>query len=250
MKQLFCLLVCSISALWSMAQRDVRDSVLTSPQILFSAVGQLPFADMNDRFGVNAGLGVAFNIKTNHNWFYGVEGTFIFGKEVTEPGLLSNLLTDRGEIISQNGQPAKLNIEERGWMVSLHCGKLFPIIGPNPNSGILIKGGIGFIQHKIRLEHQIHEITQLEGDYLKGYDRLTNGLLLSQFVGYNHMSNNRIANFIVGVDIYEGLTKNRRDLNYDTMEREDNLRLDGLAGLRIGWIIHMYPRTSNQFFYD
>jgi hypothetical protein len=250
MKHLFCLALYAMISFTLSAQRDVKDSVLTSPQIMFSGVGHLPFGDMNDRFGVNSGLGLTFQVKTRTNWFYGAEGTFIFGKEVTEPGLLSNLLTTNGEVIAQNGQPATLNIEERGWMVTLNGGKLFPVIGPNPNSGILIKGGVGFIQHKIRLEHQIHEITQLEGEYLKGYDRLTNGLLLSQFVGYYHMSNNRIANFVIGVDVYEGFTRNRRDLNYDTMEREDKLRLDGLAGLRIGWIIHMYPRTSNQYFID
>lgn len=85
-------------------------------------------------------------------------------------------------------------------------------------------GGVGILQHKIRIEHQDNKIPQLEGDYLKGYDRLSNGLMVHQFVGYFHMSNNRLINFFVGAEAWQGFTKNRRDLNFDTKMHDDKTK--------------------------
>jgi hypothetical protein len=162
--------------------------------------------------------------------------------------LLSNLLTSRGEILDEQGQIATMFIQERGFNVFLHGGKLFPIIGPNLNSGLLITAGVGLIQHKIRLEHQEAKITQLEGDYLKGYDRLTNGLSVNQFIGYYHLSNNRLINFYIGAQATEGFTQSRREWNLDTQTQDTAQRLDMLFGLRAGWILNLYQRAPNDFY--
>lgn len=232
------------------AQRNVRDSLLFSPHISFNYAYQIPGADMAERFGPNSAIGLAFHIKTKKNFYYGVEGTFMFGNEVTQPGLISNLLTSDGEVISNLGEISEIIIMQRGFMVTANAGKLFPVGKGNPNSGILLKGGIGFMQHKIRLENQVHDITQLEDEYLKGYDRLTNGLALSQFAGYYYMSNNRFANFYVGLEAYQGFTRGRRDWNFDTQDRDDEARFDMLLGARVGWVIHIYKRTGRDFYYN
>lgn len=234
----------------SIAQRNVRDSLLFSPHISFNYAYQVPGGDMAERFGNNSAIGLAFHIKTKKNFYYGAEGTYLFGTDVTEPGLISNLLTENGEVISNFGEISEIIIMQRGFMVTANAGKVFPVGKSNPNSGILLKGGIGFMQHKIRIENQVHEITQLEDEYLKGYDRLTNGLVLSQFAGYYYMSNNRFANFYAGLEAYQGFTRGRREWNFDTQMRDDAARFDMLLGVRLGWVIHIYKRTGRDFYYN
>ncbi|NNE54566.1 MAG: hypothetical protein HKN32_01000 [Flavobacteriales bacterium] len=231
-------------------QRNVQDSLLKAIHVGFSYGFQLPGGDMSTRFGANGSLGLQLNVKSTENWFYGVDATALIGDNVKEPGLIGNLLTERDEIIDNEGKIADVRIQERGYTVMATGGKLFDVIGPNPNSGILVKGGIGFIQHKIRFEHQFNRITQLEDPYVKGYDRLTNGLALSQFVGYFHMSNNRLANFFVGVEAFEGFTQGRRDINFDTGIVDDQPRFDALVGFRAGWVIHFYQRVGQEFYFN
>lgn len=204
---------------------------------------------MADRFGANSNIGTSFHIKTKKNIYFGAEGSFVFGSNVSQFGLMSNLFTSDNEILSNSGEVAEVLVQQRGWLVTLNAGKVFPLRKSNPNSGILLKGGIGYMQHKIRLETQMHTVTQLEDEYIKGYDRLTSGLLFSQFAGYFHMSNNRFANFYLGVEAYQGLTSGRRSWNFDTQNRDEGMRTDLLFGLRAGWVIHIYKRTGRDFYY-
>ena len=123
------------------------------------------------------------------------------------------------------------------------------MVGPNLNSGILVKTGVGFMQHKIRIEHQETSIAQLEGDYLKGYDRMANGPAATAFLGYYHMSNNRLINFVIGLEGWRGFTEPRRSMNFDTGQIESGVRNDILIGLRAGWTLHLYKRMSDNYFY-
>jgi len=231
-----------------LAQWQVRDSSLFNPHVTVGYGYSTPGGDLANRFGNNGSIEVGFHIKDKKNWYYGVQFNYLFGNKVHEPNLLSNLLTSRGEILDEQGQIATMFIQERGFNVFLQGGKLFPVIGPNKNSGLLITGGIGLLQHKIRIEHQEAKITQLEGDYLKGYDRLTNGLSIHQFVGYYHLSNNRLVNFYMGAQATEGITQSRREWNLDTQTQDNSKRLDMLFGLRAGWILNLYQRAPNDYY--
>ncbi|MFM1932226.1 MAG: hypothetical protein RL226_1529, partial [Bacteroidota bacterium] len=229
MKQvLFFIFFCISFAL--SAQRDVKDSVLFSPHFSFSYAYQFPAGDMELRFGNNSNIGIAFHVKTTKNWMYGVEWGFMTGNNVHEPGLMQNLLTADNEIIDAEGRIAEVIVMQRGYTLTIAGGKLFSFDKVNKNSGLLIKGGIGYMQHKIRLETQIHDVPQLEEEYLKGYDRLTNGLVLSQFVGYFHMGTNRLTNFYIGAEMFEGFTAGRRSYNYDTQSVDNAPRTDILFG--------------------
>jgi hypothetical protein len=232
------------------AQRNVRDSVVFSPHISFNYGLQLPAADMEQRFGVNSAVGLAFHLKTKKNWIFGAEWSYLFGKQVNEEGLMQNLTTDGGFIINNEGGLAKVLILERGSITTVNVGKILSLKNSNPNSGIMIKGGVGLMQHKIRLETQEDLVTQLEGEYIKGYDRLTNGIVFSQFLGYFHMSDNKLSNFYAGFEFYEGFTRGRRELNFDTQVKDNAPRTDILYGFKVGWVIHMYKRTGREFYYD
>lgn len=247
-KSLFVSLLLVFCAMSMSSQNNEKDSVIFSPHLVFSYAYQFPGGDLADRFGNNSNIGFGFNIKTKKNFLFGVNSSYLFGSEVFEPGLLQNILTDNGEVLDNVGQQSLIVAQERGYTISLDGGKIFSIIGPNKNSGLMITGGIGFIQHKIRLEHQENEINQLEDEYLKGYDRLTNGLLLKEFFGYYHMSKARIANFYIGFEAMQGFTKNRRDFNFDTQTVDDKDRLDLLYGIRFGWVFHLYQRMPDEYY--
>jgi hypothetical protein len=250
MKYLLFLLSIIVLPLISKGQFQVRDSALFNPHVTISYAYHTPGGDMAERFGNNGGLGMGFHIKSKTNWYYGVQGTYFFGKRVTEPGLLSNLYTDNYEILDDQGQIAKIYIQERGFSVTANGGYIFNALGPNRNSGLLVMGGVGFLQHKIRIEHQENEIRFLEGDYLKGYDRLTNGLTTYEFLGYYLMSTNKMVNFIAGVEAYQGFTQGRRTLNFDTGVADNSKRFDALLGVRVGWVVHLYSRIPDQYYYN
>src|SRR5690554_7147117 len=82
----------------------------------------------------------------------------------------------------------------------------------------MIKVSAGYLWHKLRIETQEDEVPQLEGEYLKGYDRLTIGVNTSQFLGYNYMADRGILNFYAGVYFQQGFTRNQRELFWDRSE--------------------------------
>ena len=106
------------------------------------------------------------------------------------------------------------------------------------------------MQHKIRIEHQNNVIPQLEGEYIKGYDRLSNGFMLTGFVGYFNMSSSKMANFYIGYEFMQGFTKNRRGFNFDTKESDSKNRLDILSGFKIGWCLLLYKRTADNYYFN
>ena len=247
-----CLLVlllgCTTAACF--AQFQVRDSSLFNPHISLSYGLHIPGGDLADRFGTNQTAGVGFHIKSKTNWYYGVQFNYLFGNTVKEPRLLQNLLTEDGFILDNQGQIATLYIQQRGYGLTANFGRLFNFCGPNPNSGLLLMVGGGLLQHRIRIEHQETEIRQLDGDYEDGYDRLTNGFTLYQFAGYFLMSNNKLVNFYAGIESYQAFTQNRRDMNFDTMETDTRRRKDQLLGFRVGWVLHLYQRSPDKYYFN
>lgn len=232
------------------AQGTVRDTSLFDPHVTMSYAYQIPGGDLADRYGNNSNLSFGFHIKSRTQWYYGVQGQFLFGSRVIqEDGFLQNLMVDGNYVLDNDGYPATLVIQQRGFALSADFGRLFPVVGPNQNSGVLVKGGLGFLQHKIRIEHQETYIAQLEDEYLKGYDRMANGPAVTGFFGYYHMSNNRLINFVIGVEGWSALTQPRRAINFDTRVIETGPRKDILLGLRAGWTLHLYKRMSDNFFY-
>ncbi len=230
------------------AQKAVETDTISIP--LFSAhlQMQLPGGDLTNRFGYNAAVGGTFTYKTNKNWMWSFEGNFMFGNQIKENNILLSIGTSDSNIIGSNGQLIQVRLLERGFSFMGKGGKLFPVWGPNKNSGLTLLGGIGFLQHKILIENLGDYLPQLSGDYLKGYDRLSNGLALSQFIGYYYFGNKGRANFYVGLECTEAFTKNRRGYNYDSMSYDTANRLDLLYGLKFGWFIPINKKAPDKYY--
>ena len=114
----------------------------------------------------------------------------------------------------------------------------------HPKSGIRLTASTGVLQHKIRIEDRTGGLIQLQGEYLKGYDRLTNGLAFTEFIGYQHISNSGLVNFMAGFELTQGFTKNRRSWDYLEMKRLDEQRFDLLNGFRVGWVLTLGGKSG------
>ena len=74
--------------------------------------------------------------------------------------------------------------------------------------------------------------------------------MISQFVGYLFLGNNRLLNFYAGFELMAGFTQNRRSLNFDTMQTDNRKRTDIYFGSRVGFILPLYKRMPDDFYYD
>ncbi len=243
---LFILLV--ILSLKATAQVSIKDSSIATPLIGVSYSYQMPASDMADRFGNNSAIQLNVDYKTQKQWIFGVNGSYFFGKSINEKGIFDSIVTSDGNIINRNGEFADIRLYERGFTISATGGRMFAFKKPNPNSGIVVNFGVGFIQHKIRIETIGNNVPQLSTEYKKGYDRLTNGILLSENIGYLYLSNNRLLNFYFGFECMQGFTKSRRSYDYDLMKQDTKKRLDILYGGKIAWILPLYKKAPQEFY--
>lgn len=232
----------------SYAQASIRDSSLNMVLIAPSYGYQVPAGDMAERFGANSSLGLSVIVKRKSNWMLIADGFFIFGNKFNELGLFDGIATSQGFVIGSSGYYGNILVSERGYSFTLSLGRLFPVKKPNPNCGFFVQAGAGFIQHKIRIQDKLGTVPALQGDYVKGYDRLTNGLALKEFVGYVYVGNRRLINFFGGVEAIQGFTQGRRNYNFNTMKSDKGNRIDLLFGLRFGWIMPIYKQAPEKFY--
>jgi hypothetical protein len=206
--------------------------------------------DLANRWGFNSSIGLDIEYKLKSNLIFGLNSSFVFGKTFKDTAIFSNLYNSSGQITSYAGEPANILYLFRGLTAHASVGYVFTRFGNNANSGIWVSGGLGFMAHKIRIESLYDVVPLLEGDYRKGYDKLSMGFSTRQFVGYLFQSNFRLIRFYGGFEFVQGFTVNMRSYNFDTGGTETDLRLDLLNSLKVGWIIPIAQRTRGEFYYD
>ncbi|MEO6303110.1 MAG: hypothetical protein ABIP51_08045 [Bacteroidia bacterium] len=236
-----------LCSLFSFSQID--STKVFVPLISIHAGGHLPGGDLSKRFGPNLNIGGSVMLKTKRNWLIGVESNYYFGRNVKED-VLSQLRNDNGEVVDNAGNPADLRVTERGFGIHLTFGKIFNVLSANPNSGLMVSIGAGYGHHKIKLYDAQHKIAAVKDHLAYGYDRLTGGPSITQFVGYMFISENRLLNLYFGLESYQAFTHSIRGFNYDTGLPDTKKRLDMLYGLRFGWILPLYKKKPNEYYYD
>lgn len=228
---------------------QINDSCINIWQVEVNYSFQMPAGDMKDRFGVNNTIGAGLTFKTRKNWTYGFEVSYLWGNSVKEDSILRNLMTEYGEIINRDGEYGTIRLSESGFYTGVKFGKMFSFARPNRNSGIILNIGGGYLQHKILIENKDNNVPAVIEDYKKGYDRLSSGIALREFIGYQYLSNNRFINFYGGFEFFQSWTRCRRTVNFDTMTKDTKLRHDYLFGIRVGWILPIYKQTPDEFYY-
>lgn len=233
------------------AQVNVKDSAVFTTMVYPAFALQLPGGDLKLRYGFSTSIGPGFMMKLKSNWVLALETGFIFGSDIKdEQQVLQNISTSDGWVIDANGTYATIHMYERGFSAMAGLGKIFTGLGPNLNSGIMLMGKAGYLQHKIRIDNTDNAAPQVAGDYKKGYDKLSDGPAISEFLGYMYLGNNRLVSFFGGISCTQAWTKSRRIYDFNAMKKDDTQHFDMLFEFRGGWIIPLYKRSPKEFYYN
>lgn len=233
-----------------MAQVNPGDSAISAfiPNISFSY--QIPGGDMALEFGDNATIGGGFFYKSKSNILLSADFNYIFGGTIkNEAEILKMVLNKDGYIIDGNGTYALYTVYERGYSVNMRIGKIFNLLSANPNSGVMLMGGIGYLSHFVKIDNQHRTAPQISDDYAKGYDHLRGGVSFNEFIGYFFLGNSRILNFYAGFEFYQAFTRSQRDYTFDLMQKDTKKYNDFFYGIKIGWMIPIYKRAPRAYYY-
>lgn len=249
----FILACCALLPLVAYAQRfpehrETAEARNRGKAILvhLTAGAHLPGGDLADRFKHTGSFGGGVEWMTAGNVAFGIEGHYQFGSQVKDDPL-ALIRTPEGAIIGNDQFLAEVDLRARGHYLGGYLGKLFPI--GKQRSGIRITFGAGAMRHKIRLQDNNNTAVQVSGDYAKGYDRLTGGLALQQFIGWQHLGANRRSNWFFGFELNQGFTTSLRDWDFTEMRKLDEKRTDLRFGIRLGWTLPFYQGGADKIYY-
>lgn len=237
--------------------QEKKTEAKSFPMFSASYMYQIPGGDLSNRFGGNSNIGGSFMYKHKSNFYFEINGNFIFGSVLKNDAasIFDSIITTRtdesgGYIINENGEYAKVVTSERGFFAGGRVGYILPVHKNNPNSGVMFSAGGGLLQHKIRIDNDGNNAPQINNDYKKGYDKLTNGLALSEFVGFVYFGKQHLVNFYAGVEFYQAFTQSRRSYDFNLMGPDLQKRKDYLYGIKVGWIVPIYKREPDPFYYN
>lgn len=243
------LLLASFAVNEAVAQSNEPDPMwIIGPSVAF----QSPGGDLGDRFGNNFALGLGAAYKFKSNWEVGIDGQFMFGSDVlNSEAILDGLLTANGNIINSSGGYADLRVFERGVYGDVNVSRIFNSLGVNENSGLKLTLGAGYMVNWIEFDNIGNDSPQILGEYTKGYDRLSGGIMLRESIGYLFLSSKRRINFQLSFELIQAFTTNLRGINYDTGLEDSDVKADLLYGIRLNWYIPIYQKSSdNTYFFD
>ncbi len=217
-----------------------------------------PLLDMAKRYGASYRIGASVTYKTKGNWLFGVKYDFLLGNKITEDSFAINIKDKysgdfNGKVfqtININGQRVGVPVYERGFLTGIQAGKIIPLKKGEKDNGLMLLTTVGFIQHRINIYNRDGDVEMLQGDYKKGYDRLTQGMFVEQYAGYTYFAKNGLLNFNFGLDLMWGFTEGRRAYLFDVGHADDKKRNDVLLGVRAGWMIPIFKRKSEDITFE
>jgi len=231
------------------SQVSIKDSSIFTSMFYATYSVQFPGGDLTQRFGTNSSIGGGMMFKTKSNWLFGAEGNFLFGGTIkNKDSMLVHISTPNGFIIDANGYFADVVYYERGYSIYGKFGKIIPVLASNPNSGLTIMAGAGYLQNKIRIHNPGNSAPQIYGDYKKGYDHLNSGIAINGSIGYTYLSNSRLLNFYVGTEFIQSWTKSRRDYDFDLGKKETTNYSSQFYGIKFVWMIPLYKRLPKSYY--
>ncbi len=230
-----------------------EDKPISTP-FCSAAIGwTLPFSEMGNRYDPFMNIDANLGWKTKKNWLFITEFGFGFGMDNVKikDEILKDIMTRDVQpfIISDGGSDAGVVAYNRNISFIGKAGKLIPFSKKHPNSGLMIIGGGGWLQHQIIYQATLEKAPQLEGDYAYGYDRQMRGFMLSGFIGYMHMSKKNFLNFYAGIEFNQAWTKMTRNYQFDLKSGDNKLYQDRMLTLKFGWMFPFFGRDTDKVYY-
>lgn len=261
-------LVLALAAVSTFAQtpRNIAKEAIPVSMFQVTYAAQFPALDTKNDYGFTNTIGGSFIHKTQGNWLFTGNGNFIFGNKIkgSRIDLLGESITTLyGEVIGGGGIPTSLAFFQRGLHFQAEVGKLFPL-APNPNSGIFVQLGAGYLWNRLRIDYQIETQNPplpLMDDYQYGYDKMRGGFALHAEAGYLILSNTRVYNLSVSLEATYARTKSLRDYDFRVFYDENgephimgyndksHRFNDFYYGIRVSWMIPVYQRQPDEYYY-
>lgn len=261
------LLLVGVALQAQMPKNIMKDPI---PVAMFQATYafHIPGLDTKVQYGISHNIGGSFVYKTESNWIFTANGNYIFGTKVKGDRielLGEGITTIDGEIIGGSGNMVALSLEQRGFHFQAEAGKLFPM-GPNPNSGIFVQAGAGYLRNRMRIDYQKtlqNPAYPIDGDYEFGYDRMRGGPAVHLETGYLLLNDTRLFNLSVSLEVTYARTRELREYDFRVFtnpetglmepvgKTDPNKRYNDLYyGIRVTWNIPMYQRQPEEYYYD
>jgi len=203
-----------------------------------------PLGKLQERYGsfLHPHLSLSYQPRSS-SWMIRAEGQYFFGNKV-KTDVLQNLRTPEGYIIGNDMSIAEIQLRARGYYLGMAFEKT------NIFNRFFAGIGSGFLLHRIRIQKDPASfVPQLEGDYSKGYDRLTSGLGVTSFLGYRYLSSNRRINFSLSLYSILGFTDLQRSYQFDLKGKPATNPIDFLTGVKFSWILPFYFDDPDLIFY-
>lgn len=244
------LILCFLFAIGSVfGQRDLKSKSVFTPIYGLTYKGSLTGGDFANRWGYTNVLGIEANFKLKNNLTYGLEAHYMFGNTFRDSSIFLNVFNSNNQITGLSGEPGDILFLLRGGNFTGQIGYVFNKVGKNPNAGLWLNFGLGYMFHKISIESIYDAIPQFKESYIKGYDKLTMGLSTKQFIGYLQQGDKDYFNFYAGFEFSQGFTKNVRTYNFNSEGPENDLRFELMYGFKVGWMIPIYKRQLQEYYY-
>ncbi|MCI4666906.1 MAG: hypothetical protein MRZ79_02015 [Bacteroidia bacterium] len=249
---IICLSFFHLFAFGLKAQVSIRDSAIRMATINLAYRGSVAGGAWTERWNFVSNVGIDLGVKFKSNIYLQGGASFLFTDRTQDEGGLDELLRGTGGlIITDEGFLSEVSISGRGFIVPVSLGYIFPVLGPNPNSGIYAEIGGQFAMHRFNYRVVDGESSALEGEYAKGYDRMRYGIGLREGLGYVYYDNKNQVNFAIGLDFAQVPTRSGRQVFFPTGPLDTNeTTLDFFWGIKASWIYTIYKRApSEAYFY-
>lgn len=233
------------------AQRGIMDSSIFIPSFSFTYSYQSPLSGaIEETYGNNHSVGADLNFKLRNNLTLGLNFAYMFSEQIkNSSSYFTDIITDKGYVIEGSGLYAENYLYQRGYNIQLTAGYQFSFWSPNPNSGFFVQGGVGFMEYKTRIENTGNTANAVIDDYAEMYDRLRNGLMTSQTIGYRLMTKKNLTNVYGAIEFSQAWTENRRNYNADITPSPVGENMDLLISVKVGWVIPFYGRAPKDYYY-
>ncbi|MFN8277572.1 MAG: hypothetical protein U0T84_08820 [Chitinophagales bacterium] len=219
--------------------------------VAFSAFygAEFPVGVLQKRATFVSSIGAQFLYRMRHNWMIGAEGSFLYASKSKERPDTA-IATHDGPHITQNGDLTDINPSINGFALYGFASKLFPFKKEKaPGTGIVVKLGVGFLQHKILYNINPQSLPQFDKNYRTGYDRMTNGAAISVFAGIMRMERHKYFNFYFGPQFDLAFTQNRRPWDFAEMRQISDKRIDMMVGIKFGLLVPVFLNKDSEVIY-
>ena len=255
-------------ALQAQMPKDIMKDPIPVAMFQVTYAFHMPGLDNRVLYGISHNIGGSFVYKTESNWLLTANANYIFGNKIKGDRIDifgEGITTVDGEIIGGEGSVAGLWINQRGIHFQAEVGKLFPM-GPNPNSGLFVQGGLGYLTNRIRVDYQQERLNppyQVDNDYQYGYDRKRGGPAVHLEAGYLLLNDTRLLNLSISLEVTYARTRDLRDYDFRVFTNPETGKLEPVGrtdphkryndlyyGIRVTWNIPTYERQPQEYYYN